>query len=55
MKLTKFIEELKNIAHQIDNPDNVEVQMADCIPVVKPILLDNTVYITDIEPDSEEN
>ncbi len=50
MKLKEFIKELKDISKNIDNPDDVEVEMADCIPVVKPILKDNTVFITDINP-----
>lgn len=50
MKLKEFIEELKNISRNIDNPEEVEVKMADCIPVVRPILKDNTVFITDIDP-----
>ena len=48
MKLKEFIRELEDISKSIDNPDKVEVEMADCIPVVKPILKGNTVFITDI-------
>jgi hypothetical protein len=54
MKLNEFINELKNISYQVDNPDKVKVQMADCIPVVRPILKEGTVYITDIDPDTEK-
>lgn len=49
MKLKTFIKELESIASNIENPDMAEVEMADCIPVVKPILKDGTVFITDIE------
>jgi hypothetical protein len=55
MKLTEFIKELKIIARNVDKPDEIEVEMADCIPVVKPILKDNTVFITDIDPDTTED
>lgn len=50
MKLEKFIKELKKIAQEVDNPKKVNVEMADCIPVVKPILKDGIVFITDISP-----
>ncbi len=49
MKLKQFIKELKEISKKVDNPESVEIQMADCIPVVNPILKNNTVYITDVE------
>lgn len=49
MKLKQFINELEEISKNIDNPDAIEVQMADCIPVVSPILKDKTVFITDIK------
>ena len=52
MKLKEFIAELKNISRSIDNPDDVEVEMADCAPVVKPILKDDTVFITDIDSET---
>lgn len=55
MRLKEFIKELENISHQVDNPEKVEVQMADCIPVVKPILKENTVFITDIDPEISED
>lgn len=55
MKLKEFIKELKRISHQVDNSDKVEVQMADCIPVVRPIFKEGTVYITDIDPNTKEN
>lgn len=48
MKLKEFIKELKKIAQRVDSPEKIEVEMADCIPVVKPILKKNTVFITDI-------
>lgn len=50
MKLKEFIKELENISESINNPDSVEVEMADCIPVVRPIFKDGTVFITDINP-----
>lgn len=50
MKLSKFIDELQSIARRAKNPQEVEVRMADSIPVVKPILKKGTVYITDISP-----
>jgi len=49
MKLKKFIEILEGIQKKVKKPEIVEVEMADCIPVVRPILKDNTVFITDIE------
>lgn len=49
MKLKDFIKKLNRISKNSGNPENVEVMMADCIPVVKPILKDNTVFITDEE------
>ena len=52
MKLKEFIKELENISKSIDNPHKVEVEMADCIPVVKPIFKDGTVFITDINPET---
>ena len=55
MKLKEFIKELENISKSIDNPDKVEVKMADCIPVVKPILQDGTVFITDIDPKTSKS
>ena len=54
MKLKKLIKELENIANSIDNPDRVEVTMADYIPVVKPIYKHNIVFITDIDPETSE-
>ena len=51
MKLKKFIKNLQEILEKIDRPEKVEVEMADCIPVAKPIFKDGTVYITDINPD----
>jgi len=50
MKLNKFIKELKKISGRVNRPDKVGVEMADCISVVKPILKNGTVYITDISP-----
>ena len=54
MKLKQFIKALESILENVDAPEAVEVQMADCIPVVNPILKDGTVFITDIEPNSEK-
>lgn len=49
MKLKNFIHELEKIYNNLDNPDQVDVLMADYISVVKPIFKDNVVFITDIE------
>lgn len=49
MKLKQFISALENILENVDDPEIVEVKMADYIPVVNPVLNDNTVFITDIE------
>ncbi|OGL85873.1 hypothetical protein A3I40_00645 [Candidatus Uhrbacteria bacterium RIFCSPLOWO2_02_FULL_48_12] len=49
MKLNKFIKELENIARRVDKSDDLEVEMADCIPVVRPVFKDGTVFITDID------
>jgi len=54
MKLKELIKELENIASSIDNPNRVEVTMADYIPVVKPIYKKNTVFITDVAPETDE-
>lgn len=54
MTLEEFIKELKRISRQVQNPEKINVQMADCIPVVKPILKDGVVYITDIDPNTEQ-
>lgn len=48
MKLKEFIKELEQIAQRIDNPEKIEVEMADCVPVIKPIFKKNTVFVTDI-------
>lgn len=55
MKLKEFIKELEKISIGISNPDKIDVEMADCIPVVKPVLKENTVFITDIDPDVSES
>ena len=55
MKLGEFIKELKSISRSVDNPDQVMVEMADCIPVVKLIFKDNTVFITDINQETSED
>jgi hypothetical protein len=55
MKLKDFIKDLEEILSKIDRPDKVEVEMADCIPVVRPIFKDGTVFITDIDPDAQED
>ena len=49
MKLTQFVKELEKILENIDNPELVEVKMADCIPVVSPVLKEDTVFITDLK------
>lgn len=49
MKLKKFIKELENILENAENPEKIEVQMADCASVVKPFFKDNIVFITDVE------
>lgn len=54
MKLKTFIKELENIAINIENPDKVEVEMADCMPVVKPIFKEGAVFITDIDQEAIE-
>ena len=55
MKLKQFIDELEKISRTIDNPDKVDVEMADCIPVVSPSLKGNTVFITDSASDASED
>ena len=54
MKLKEFIKDLEEISRKVDSPDKVEVEMADCIPVVRPILNDGTVFITDIDSETPE-
>lgn len=49
MNLRDFIKELEKISEKVGQPEKVEVQMADTIPVVKPVFRDGVVYITDIE------
>ena len=49
MKLKQFISALENILENVGDPEVVEVKMADCIPVVNPVLKNNTIFITDIE------
>lgn len=46
MKLKKFIEELNKISK--GNGDDLDVVMADNIPVVSPIFVNRKVVITDI-------
>jgi len=48
MKLKKFINHLKKIAKVVNNPNEINVRMADNLAVMAPILKDRTVYITDI-------
>ena len=55
MKLKEFIKELESISKNIDNPSKVEVGMADCVPVVKPIFKEGTVFITDIDPEMKNS
>ncbi len=50
MKLNKFIKELEKISRRVNRPDKIGIEMADCVSVVKPILKNGTVYITDISP-----
>ena len=52
MKLIDFIEELTNISKVIDNPNMIEVRMADYAKVVKPIYKSNIVFVTDIDEES---
>lgn len=52
MKLNKFIDELKKISKESDKTDCIEVKMADNIPVVRPVLKNGVVYITDIDKES---
>lgn len=55
MKLANFIKELQKISKSMKRTDKIEVQMADTIPVVKPIFQDGVVYITDVDPDASED
>jgi len=43
MELIEFIEALKDISKVADNPNIIEVRMADYAPVVKPIYKSNIV------------
>jgi len=54
MKLTEFITELQIISKHVSKPDETEVEMADCIPIVKPIFKNDTVFITDIEQENNK-
>ena len=54
MKLNKFIKELEKISRRVSKSDKIKVEMADCIPVVKPIFKDGTVFITDIDSEISE-
>lgn len=54
MTLKNFIKQLQKIAEGVDSR-KTEVQMADTIPVVSPVLIDGTVIITDIDPDAAED
>ena len=47
MKLREFIRELEKISKSISNPNKVQVEMADGIPVVIPIFKDGVIFITD--------
>jgi len=51
MKLLTLIEGLEKISKESDNPDDIEVKLADNAPIVKSIFKNGTVYITDIEID----
>lgn len=48
MNLKNFIAELNRISKKVADSDNVGVVMADNIPVVEPIIIDNKIFITDI-------
>jgi len=52
MELIEFIEALKDISKVADNPNIIEVRMADYAPVVKPIYKSNIVFITDIDEEA---
>lgn len=54
MKLPDFIKELQKISKRLKRPEGVEVRMADYIPVVSPVFIDNIVFITDIDPDAPD-
>ena len=54
MKLNEFIKALESIARSVEESDKVAVEMADSIPVVKPIFKDGTVFITDIDSEISE-
>jgi hypothetical protein len=49
MKLCTLIKELKKIRGESNNPNIIEVKMADNIPIVRPIFKKGIVYITDID------
>ncbi len=55
MKLKDFIKELEKFLKISENPENIDVRMADDISVVKPFFKDGTVYITDIDNKNLEN
>jgi hypothetical protein len=54
MKLTKFIADLNMIAESTTQPEMIEVQMADGIPVVSPVFVGKNVYITDKTPSGDK-
>ena len=47
MKLDQFIKKLQKLSQAVQDPRETEVLMADCIPVVSPILKDEKIFITD--------
>ncbi|MBP6859909.1 MAG: hypothetical protein KBC69_04835 [Candidatus Magasanikbacteria bacterium] len=48
MKLKEFISALEKIVNKVDEPDTIEVRLADFAPVVSPVLKDNIVFVTDL-------
>lgn len=49
MKIKELIDDLNEITKTISDPDSIEVEFADCLPITKPILKDRVIYITDVE------
>lgn len=54
MKLLKFIEELRRLSSGIHNVADIDVVMADSIPVVKPLYRGGVVYITDVDSGADQ-
>ena len=55
MNLKQFIKDLEEVSRKVSTPDKVKVEMADCIPVMKPIFKDGVVFITDISPETSND